>query len=362
MTYNERPTILLNLNAAATTATMVKTSLIATTALAAICNTAIIVEAFSTTSCQSSSSPRINALSSSVTNKCASTMSINSSTRLNMQLSSRRNNSNTKKSLATLFPIKASSQQLVTTVTHLIQRLRKSITIVLAALTILFSTTSSSSSRLVPHAHAASSSAVVTSSSVVTKSSSWVQSLNPFYTKSANELIDNYVRDRLFADDEYDPVESAYREAYADSSSLTSSESTGAYPTLLAETASTALGRKQDISTLLSSSKTVGGTSSTSGGMDAAKKDGITAILIKSSDFLQRRLKVSASVSYYIIAASSILSLCVLPGTIGVLYQGFQRLQIDKSEMKMYGKISDMDATRKRITNDDDDDDDDDDE
>mmetsp|Transcript_18042 Transcript_18042/g.29575 ORF Transcript_18042/g.29575 Transcript_18042/m.29575 type:complete len:362 (-) Transcript_18042:146-1231(-) len=361
MTYNERP-ILLNLNAAATTATMVKTSLIATTALAAICNTAIIVEAFSTTSCQSSSSPRINALSSSVTNKCASTMSINSSTRLNMQLSSRRNNSNTKKSLATLFPIKASSQQLVTTVTHLIQRLRKSITIVLAALTILFSTTSSSSSRLVPHAHAASSSAVVTSSSVVTKSSSWVQSLNPFYTKSANELIDNYVRDRLFADDEYDPVESAYREAYADSSSLTSSESTGAYPTLLAETASTALGRKQDISTLLSSSKTVGGTSSTSGGMDAAKKDGITAILIKSSDFLQRRLKVSASVSYYIIAASSILSLCVLPGTIGVLYQGFQRLQIDKSEMKMYGKISDMDATRKRITNDDDDDDDDDDE
>ena len=190
-------------------------------------------------------------------------------------------------------------------------------------------------------------------------SSSWVQTLNPFRTKSTNELIDNYVRDRLFADDEYDPVESAYREAYADSSS--SSESEGAYPTLLAETASTALGKKQDISTLLSSSKTTGGTSS-SGGIDSAKKDGITAILIKSSDFLQRRLKVSASISYYIIAASGILSLCVLPGMIGVLYQGIQRLQIDKSEMKMYGKISDMDATRKRITDDDDDDDDDDDE
>ena len=45
-----------------------------------------------------------------------------------------------------------------------------------------------------------------------------------------------------------------------------------------------------------------------------------------------------------------------------MLYQGLQRLQIDKSEMKMYGKISDMDATVKRVTDDDDDDDDDDDE
>jgi len=179
-------------------------------------------------------------------------------------------------------------------------------------------------------------------------------------------MIDEYVRDRLFADDEYDPVESAYREAYADgltsspSASSAADGSTGAYPTLLAETASTALGRKQDISTLVSASKTGGGAMGS--GIDAAKKDGITAILIKSSDFLQRRLRVSASASYYIIAASGILSLCVLPTTIGVMYQGFQRLQIDKSEMKMYGKIADMDATSKRVTDDDDDDDDDDDE
>jgi len=266
----------------------------------------------------------------------------------------RRNNNN--KNSASLFPIK-SSQQLATSVTHLIQRLRKSFTILLASLTILFSTASSSSSHFVPHAHAAASTATATS--VVTKS--WTQTLNPFKTKSANEMIDEYVRDRLFADDEYDPVESAYREAYADgltSPSASVDGSTGAYPTLLAETASTALGRKQDISTLVSASKTGGGAMGS--GIEAAKKDGITAILIKSSDFLQRRLRVSASASYYIIAASGILSLCVLPTTIGVMYQGFQRLQIDKSEMKMYGKIADMDATSKRVTDDDDDDDDDD--
>jgi hypothetical protein len=179
-------------------------------------------------------------------------------------------------------------------------------------------------------------------------------------------MINEYVRDRLFADDEYDPVESAYREVYADYSTGSGSEVAGAYPTLLAETASSALGRKQDVSSIVSSpSRGVGVGSMAKGGTVAGeqsgKNDGITAVLIRTSDFLQRRLRVSASVSYYIIAASGILSLCVLPGTIGVLYQGIQRLQIDKSEMKMYGKIADMDATSKRESPDDDDDDDDDD-
>lgn len=182
-------------------------------------------------------------------------------------------------------------------------------------------------------------------------------------------MIDEYVRNRLFADDEYDPVESAYREAYADyatggaMATGAAAVAGGAYPILLAETASSALGRKQDVSSLLSTSSSsasskMGGRS----GLEPGKNDGITAVLIRTSDFLQRRLKVSASISYYIIAATSILSLCVLPGTIGVLYQGFQRLQIDKSEMKMYGKIADMDATSKRESPSDDDDDDDDEE
>ncbi len=183
-------------------------------------------------------------------------------------------------------------------------------------------------------------------------------------------MINEYVRDRLFADDTYDPVESAYREVYADYSvggSSGGSEVVGAYPTLLAETASSALGRKQDVSSIVSSpsSRGVGSGSMAKGGTvgeQSGKNDGITAVLIRTSDFLQRRLRVSASVSYYIIAASGILSLCVLPGTIGVLYQGIQRLQIDKSEMKMYGKIADMDATSKRESPDDDDDDDDDEE
>lgn len=49
---------------------------------------------------------------------------------------------------------------------------------------------------------------------------------------------------------------------------------------------------------------------------------------------------MSSSVSYYIIAAGLLLGGTVLPGIVGMSYQAFQRLQIDKSEMKMYGKIT----------------------
>jgi pantothenate kinase type III len=61
---------------------------------------------------------------------------------------------------------------------------------------------------------------------------------------------------------------------------------------------------------------------------------------MKISDFLQQKLKVSSSVSYYIIAAGGLLGGTVLPGIVGMSYQVFQRSQIDKSEMKMYGEIT----------------------
>ena len=213
-----------------------------------------------------------------------------------------------------------------------LQKIRRSFTIVLASLAFFLSST-----HIVhnPPAHAASTAAAATSLT----SLSLTQRLNPFRTRTADEMIDDYVRTKLFADDEYDPVESAYREAFADAAgSLSSSKaggatSQGAYPTLLAETASSALGQTKSVSSLLANSPTVGTTAQ-------GKNDGITAVLIKASDILQSRLKVSASISYYILAATGIVGICVVPTMIGVLYQGIQRAQIDKSEMKMYGKIA----------------------
>jgi len=218
------------------------------------------------------------------------------------------------------------------------QKLRHSFAILLASLAIFLST----SQIHTPPAHASSTAiASKTSTSLLSK-------INPFRPRSASELIDAYVRDRLFADDAFNPVESAYREALDDYPS--SSVEGGAYPTLLAETAASALGRKDGSSLVLSRSIH---DPSQSGG-----NEGITGALIRASDFLQQRLKVSSSVSYYIIAAGLLVGGCVLPGTVGVAYQAFQRLQIDKSEMKMYGKITDLDATAKKVTNEDGDDDD----
>ena len=222
------------------------------------------------------------------------------------------------------------SKQLFRTVSqksrHTLQKIRRSFTILLASLAFFLSSTHMMHT---PPAHAAAS----TAAAIATKQSI-VQRLNPFHTKSADEMIDNYVRTKLFADDEYDPVESAYREAYSDDAGTSSTtSSTGAYPTLLAETAGTALGTTKSVSSLISKTPTVGTTAT-------GKNDGITALLIKASDVLQSKLKVSASISYYILAASGIVGITTVPGIIGVLYQGIQRAQIDKSEMKMYGKIS----------------------
>ncbi|KAL9184634.1 hypothetical protein ACHAXT_012604 [Thalassiosira profunda] len=219
-----------------------------------------------------------------------------------------------------------------------LQQLRRTFAVLLASLAFFLSST-----RVVHlPAHAAST-------AVATSKLTLAQKLNPFRTRSADEMIDAYVRDRLFADDAYDPVESAYREAYADAGGSAGKEgvASGAYPTLLSETAASALGQQKGVSIVASNAASSG---------TEGKNDGITAVLIKASDFLQNKLRVSASVSYYILAGGGILSICVLPGMLGVLYQGLQRWQIDKSEMKMYGKISDMDATSKKETDDDDDD------
>lgn len=81
---------------------------------------------------------------------------------------------------------------------------------------------------------------------------------------------------------------------------------------------------------------------------------------MKASDVLQSRLRISAAMSYYVLGASGLVGVLFVPAMVGVLYQGIQRQLIDRGEMKMYGKISDMDATWKKQTNDDEDDGDDD--
>jgi hypothetical protein len=197
------------------------------------------------------------------------------------------------------------------------QKLRRVFTILFASIAIFFSST---------HIHTPP--ALASTIAASKPSTSLLSKLNFFRPRTSEELIDKYIRDRLFADDAFDPVESAYREAFADYPSGTE----GAYPSLLADTAASALGRKDGSSLILSRGTSTAG--------ESGGNQGITGALIKASDVLQRRLGVSSSVSYYMIAAGLLVGGSVLPGTVGVAYQAIQRLQIDKSEMKMYGKIT----------------------
>ena len=227
----------------------------------------------------------------------------------------------------------------------MIRKIRRYVAVLLASLTlVLFSSIDSGSSsgswRGVAPAHAASTAttaSTTTSTSSSTSSSTistTLRRLNPFRTRTADELIDSYVQRRLFVDDVYDPVESAYREVIADYSAGNNS---GSYPTLLTEVATSVVGRDRAIVTTSSSSATAMG--SIDGSM-VGRRDGITGIIMKFSDILQAKLRLSASASYIILATSGLVSVLFVPAMLGVLYQSIQRMQIDKGEMKMYGKIS----------------------
>ena len=61
-------------------------------------------------------------------------------------------------------------------------------------------------------------------------------SRNHILSSSLDEIIDEYVKDHMFDDDAYDPVESIYREAIDD-------KLKGTYPKDLKETASSVLGQ-----------------------------------------------------------------------------------------------------------------------
>lgn len=180
-------------------------------------------------------------------------------------------------------------------------------------------------------------------------------------------MIDSYVSQRLFADDEYDPVESTYREAFSDyggnvGASPDTAASVGMYPEVLSDTAEAVLGTSESGGSGIGSRMKKGQSSNSVINIgnregEGSKGDGITSVLISTSDFLVRKLGLSTSVSYFLISGGALVGLTVIPGTFGVLYQGLQRMQIDRGEMKLYGKLTDIDATAKKPDDDDDDDD-----
>jgi hypothetical protein len=107
---------------------------------------------------------------------------------------------------------------------------------------------------------------------------------------SLDQMIDRYVKDHMFDDDVYDPVESAYREAYEDSIQSSGSSS---YPSRLLDITSSVLGKN---SVVVGSA--VGRQSSTSG-------NPIIGSLLRASQFLTSRFGISEGIAQVVLAVTA---------------------------------------------------------
>ena len=133
-----------------------------------------------------------------------------------------------------------------------------------------------------------------------------------------DQMVDRYVKKHMFADDAYDPFESAYREAHAD-------QTTSAYPETLAETAAEILGKKEV------AKKTA--ETSADGAFDAALTK-----LNKLSDFLERKYGINKqlSMSSVFIAIFTVPAFAVLVGV--TVFGNRQKEMTERLAEQRYGK------------------------
>jgi len=158
-----------------------------------------------------------------------------------------------------------------------------------------------------------------------------------------DNIVDRYVRKYMFADDEYDEIESTYREAVDDAT-------TGRYPAALRDVSMSVTGQgavQQDTD----------GVSST---------NGLGVLLTKAVATLQKRLGVSQQLAVTILAAAFVVSGPSLFLVGGMVIGGFSKRSINKVMKDRYGDTYTVDATVKEpedveAPDDDDDFDDDDD-
>jgi len=177
-------------------------------------------------------------------------------------------------------------------------------------------------------------------------------------SSSLDSMVDRYVQHHMFDTDQYDPVESAYREAYADAT-------TGEYPAALQEIQKDILGKQKGgaVSSLSSSSTSLG---------EASKEgsDGLSALIFGklrwAAGFLQTQFGMKESMAYILMGMSTIAILPIIAAYLLLSYSAAQKNVIQRSNKKRYGADYSLDATIKEdddveAPDDDDDEDDDDD-
>lgn len=139
---------------------------------------------------------------------------------------------------------------------------------------------------------------------------------------SLDQIVDRYVKDHMFDDDVYDPLESAYIESYDDAT-------TGKYPRALNEVASSLLGTDMTTSESKESSANM-----------------FISLLSNGSNALQK-IGLSSTLSAVIVYAATLIG---IPGAvlIGILsYANAQKRMRISQNKKRYGADYSLDATIK---------------
>ena len=156
--------------------------------------------------------------------------------------------------------------------------------------------------------------AVATTTATATKSTVTPTQRLFSWSTSIDEMVDHYVKDHMFDDDVYDPVESAYRETYDDIVS-------GTYPTKLKDVTTSVLGKSAAVSDLISGD-------TRSGSSDDNNK--VIAVFVQASQLLTKNFGLSETVAQVILAvtafAGSFFSfVAVFAGLSFVLKQNLRR-------------------------------------
>jgi len=246
-----------------------------------------------------------------------------------------------------LFHQSASGSGSGTAVTHIVVRavrtamltLRRALAIAAAAALVYFGTAHLHTSP--SHANTASTTAAATPvvrmlSGGASASRPSVQLASSTATAASkarlDQMVDRYVKKHMFADDAYDPFESAYREAHADQTS-------SSYPEVLTDAAAEILGKKEV------AKKTA--ETSADGAFDAA-----LAKLNKFSDFLERKYGINKqlSMSSVFISIFTVPAFAIMVGA--TVFGNRQKEMTDRMAEQRYGK-SMMDVSASERVDDD---------
>ena len=209
------------------------------------------------------------------------------------------------------------SQIAALVVRNVVLRIRRAFAIVAAAVLVYFGSAHIHSPP--SHANTATPAVRVTPGGARGRSESSVQLASSTASAASkarlDQMIDRYVKKHMFADDAFDPFESAYREAHADQSS-------SSYPGILTDTAAEILGKKE-----------VAKSVSAESAFDVAFSK-----LNKFADLLERKYGINKqlSLSSIFIASFTLPVLALMVG--GTVFSSRQKEMTERMAEQRYGK------------------------